>query len=291
MTFTFGPRRGHLRRHLGGDAAGRPADPGRARPLRGLRPPLPLALRPPLQLRADVGPPRRLDLLRARRRRRPLRRARLRARRPGPAGRRPRSATRPATRPWACTRCGRCATRWRAVADPALLPASLEQRLRLEDLLGFRRNPITATPLFRALRRPGPRRPPDAGDARSSSSPPAPPASASPAPSASASAPPTATAPTRPRVHIVEGEGGLTPGRVAEALAAAGTASLANVVVHLDWNQASIDSRPRLPRGRRPRRLRAVGPAGALLPPRLERRSTCPTATTSSRSSRRSGTR
>ena len=43
-------------------------------------------------------------------------------------------------------------------------------------------------------------------------------------------------------MHIVEGEGGLTPGRVAEALAAAGTACLDNVVVHLDWNQASIDS-------------------------------------------------
>ena len=45
-----------------------------------------------------------------------------------------------------------------------------------------------------------------------------------------------------PRVHIVEGEGGLTPGRVAEALAAAGTASLGNAIMHVDWNQASIDS-------------------------------------------------
>ncbi len=44
-----------------------------------------------------------------------------------------------------------------------------------------------------------------------------------------------------PRVHISEGEGGLTPGRVAEALAAAGTASLGNAILHLDWNQASID--------------------------------------------------
>jgi transketolase len=34
----------------------------------------------------------------------------------------------------------------------------------------------------------------------------------------------------------------MTPGRVAEAMAAAGTASLRNVVMHLDWNQASIDS-------------------------------------------------
>ena len=45
-----------------------------------------------------------------------------------------------------------------------------------------------------------------------------------------------------PRVHVVEGEGGLTAGRVAEALAAAGTGSLGNVVLHVDWNQASIDS-------------------------------------------------
>ena len=34
----------------------------------------------------------------------------------------------------------------------------------------------------------------------------------------------------------------MTPGRVAEALAAAGTALLDNVVLHVDWNQASIDS-------------------------------------------------
>ena len=96
---------------------------------------------------------------------------------------------------------------------------------------------------------------------RSSSSRPAPPASASPARSASRSAPRDRYGADAPRVHVVEGEGGLTPGRVAEALAAAGTASLDNVVVHVDWNQASIDSRPRLPRGRRARRLRAVGPA------------------------------
>ena len=41
---------------------------------------------------------------------------------------------------------------------------------------------------------------------------------------------------------MIEGEGGLTPGRVAEAAAFAGTSGLWNAVVHLDWNQASIDS-------------------------------------------------
>ncbi len=34
----------------------------------------------------------------------------------------------------------------------------------------------------------------------------------------------------------------MTPGRVAEAMAAAGTMSLGNIVLHVDWNQASIDS-------------------------------------------------
>lgn len=45
-----------------------------------------------------------------------------------------------------------------------------------------------------------------------------------------------------PQVNILEGEGGLTAGRCAEALAIARTAGLDNVVLHLDWNQASIDS-------------------------------------------------
>jgi Transketolase len=45
-----------------------------------------------------------------------------------------------------------------------------------------------------------------------------------------------------PKVHILEGEGGLTAGRVAEALAIASRAGLDNLIIHLDWNQASIDS-------------------------------------------------
>ena len=128
-----------------------------------------------------------------------------------------------------------------AVADPALLPASLEHRLRLEDLLGFRRNPITATPLFRGF------------GARALDGHPTP---ATPFVKLATGASGVGVASSiglgfgaadrygadAPRVHIIEGEGGLTPGRVSEALAAAGTASLANVVVHLDWNQASIDS-------------------------------------------------
>jgi transketolase len=127
------------------------------------------------------------------------------------------------------------------LATPELLPADERQRLRLEDLLGFRRNPTTATPLFVARR------------ARALDGHPTP---ATPfvrlATGASgvglASSIGLAVAARDhygadcPAVHVSEGEGGLTPGRVSEALAAAGTASLANVTVHLDWNQDSIDS-------------------------------------------------
>ena len=45
-----------------------------------------------------------------------------------------------------------------------------------------------------------------------------------------------------PKVHLLEGEGGLTAGRCSEAMAIASRAGLDNLVVHLDWNQASIDS-------------------------------------------------
>lgn len=127
------------------------------------------------------------------------------------------------------------------VGDQALLPAEDKQRLRLEDLLGFRRNPITGTPLFRRF------------GARALDGHPTP---ATPFVRLATGASGVGVASSiglalgardrygadAPRVHIIEGEGGLTPGRVAEALAAAGTASLSNLVMHIDWNQASIDS-------------------------------------------------
>ncbi len=127
------------------------------------------------------------------------------------------------------------------VGDAALLPASDKQRLRLEDLLGFRRNPITSTPLFSRFGA-------SALDGH--------PTPATPFVRLSTGASGVGVASSiglalgardyygadAPRVHVIEGEGGLTPGRVAEALAAAGTASLSNLVIHIDWNQASIDS-------------------------------------------------
>lgn len=126
------------------------------------------------------------------------------------------------------------------VARPALL-APENRQLRLEDLLGFRRNPTTTTPLFRQLRA-------KALDGHPTCYVPF----VKHATGASGVGVPTAFGVALgaldtyrddpPRVHVLEGEGGMTPGRVHEALAAAATLGLANVIMHVDFNQASIDS-------------------------------------------------
>jgi len=127
------------------------------------------------------------------------------------------------------------------VAAPDLLPADETGQLRLEDLLGFRRNPKTVTPLFTRFR------------ARALDGHPTP---ATPFLRLATGASGVGLASSlglalaamdiyredAPRVHVIEGEGGLTPGRASEALAFAGSAGLENVVVHVDWNQSSIDS-------------------------------------------------
>ncbi|MHB8909417.1 MAG: transketolase family protein [Syntrophales bacterium] len=127
------------------------------------------------------------------------------------------------------------------IAAPKQLPAEERFQLRLEDLLGFRRNPIARTPLIRKF------------NARTLDGHPTP---ATPFVRLSTGASGVGMGSSiglalgaidyyganAPKVHIVEGEGGLTPGRVSEAMAAAGTASLGNVILHVDWNQASIDS-------------------------------------------------
>jgi len=127
------------------------------------------------------------------------------------------------------------------IGVPDLLPEDRRRKLRLEDLLGFRRNPVMRTPLFHDLKV----KPLDGH-----------PTPATPFVRLATGASGVGLATSlglalgakdyygddAPVVHIVEGEGGLTPGRVAEALAAAGTANLDNVVLHVDWNQASIDS-------------------------------------------------
>ena len=124
---------------------------------------------------------------------------------------------------------------------PGLL-ADEKSQLRFEDLLGFRRNPTQHTPLFKKYNA-------KALDGH---------------PTCVVPFIKIATGPSgigvpesfglalaaldcygkdaAPRIHILEGEGGMTPGRVHEAAAAAATIGLSNVIMHVDFNQASIDS-------------------------------------------------
>lgn len=127
------------------------------------------------------------------------------------------------------------------IARPELLPDEENLRLRFEDLLGFRRNVTRQAPLFRAFGS-------KALDGH--------PTPATPFVKLStgasgigigsslglAMAAADAYGDDAPWVHLIEGEGGLTPGRAVEAAAFAGTAGLSNAVIHVDWNQSSIDS-------------------------------------------------
>ena len=127
------------------------------------------------------------------------------------------------------------------IAAPALLPARKEYQLRLEDLLGFRHNKVQNTPLFKKFRsKPlGGHPEPLVPFVRTSTG-------ASGVGDGSAVGLALAAADAygenSPVVHVIEGEGGLTAGRVSEALATAATAQLKNVVFHVDWNEASIES-------------------------------------------------
>jgi len=125
--------------------------------------------------------------------------------------------------------------------NSSLLPADEKEQLRLEDLLGFRRNRVQGTPLFEKFRaKPlGGHPEPVVPFVRTSTG-------ASGVGVASgvglALAAADAYGKNCPVVHLVEGEGGLTAGRVSEAVAMAATANLKNVVFHVDWNEASIES-------------------------------------------------
>ncbi len=114
-------------------------------------------------------------------------------------------------------------------------------QLRLEDLLGFRRNPIQDTPLFKKFNS----KPLDGHP-----TPATPFVKLSTGPSGCGVTASVGLAlgamdsygEKAPYVHIIEGEGGMTPGRVYEAIASAASSGLWNICMHVDWNQASIDS-------------------------------------------------
>ncbi|UCC80538.1 MAG: hypothetical protein JSW64_04025 [Candidatus Zixiibacteriota bacterium] len=127
------------------------------------------------------------------------------------------------------------------ISRPELLPGDISRQMRLEDMLGFRRNPVHDTPLFKKFK--------------------AKPLDGHPTPltpflklatGASGVGVPSSIGlalgaldrygKDAPKVHIIEGEGGMTPGRVSEAVAAASAGQYSNIIMHIDWNQASIDS-------------------------------------------------
>ena len=124
---------------------------------------------------------------------------------------------------------------------PEQLPTDPARRLRLEDLMGFRKNPTQKSRLLERLRakrldgHPTPATPFVKLATGASGV-------GVPAGFGLAWAANDLYPDDPPRVHLIEGEGGLTPGRVAEAMSAAAIAGLSNVVLHVDWNQASIDS-------------------------------------------------
>ncbi len=121
-----------------------------------------------------------------------------------------------------------------------LLPVQ-EMQLRLEDLLGFRRNPTNETSIFNKLNAKTLDGHPTPGTpfVRIATGPSG---VGVPAALGLAMAAVDSYGAACPKIHILEGEGGMTPGRVHEALAAAASARLHNVIMHIDWNQSSIDS-------------------------------------------------
>ncbi|MDO8733882.1 MAG: hypothetical protein Q7K21_01830, partial [Elusimicrobiota bacterium] len=117
---------------------------------------------------------------------------------------------------------------------------SIKHKMRFEDLLGFRKNPATITPLmkkFNSKRLDGHPTPETPGVV-------------------------VATGASGvgfgalggyafakkeyfeepPVINIIEGEGGMTPGRVHENLAHFWATSIWNLIIHVDWNNASIDA-------------------------------------------------
>lgn len=127
------------------------------------------------------------------------------------------------------------------IGKPSLLPDE-KMQLRFEDLVGFRRNPTQETPLFRKFKskaldgHPTPLTPFVKLSTGASG------VGVTTSFGLGFGAMDTFGAKAAPWVHVIEGEGGMTPGRVAEAMATAASAQLHNLVLHVDWNQASIDS-------------------------------------------------
>lgn len=125
------------------------------------------------------------------------------------------------------------------IKDPGMFE-SIKRKMRFEDLLGFRKNPATELPLmkkFSSKRLDGHPTPETPGVVVATG------ASGvgfgalggyAFAKKEYYDAPPT--------INIIEGEGGMTPGRVHENLAHFWALDIWNLIIHVDWNNASIDA-------------------------------------------------
>ncbi|MFH2069631.1 MAG: hypothetical protein ABIJ11_00265 [Elusimicrobiota bacterium] len=123
--------------------------------------------------------------------------------------------------------------------DPKLY-GSIKRKMRLEDLLGFRKNPATILPLmkrFNSHRLDGHPTPETPGVVVATG--------ASGVGFGAIGGYAFAKKEyfdNPPVINLIEGEGGMTAGRVHESLAHFWAMSVWNLIVHVDWNNASIDA-------------------------------------------------
>lgn len=117
---------------------------------------------------------------------------------------------------------------------------STVNKLRFEDLLGFRKNPATVLPLmkkFNSRRLDGHPTPETPGVVLATGA-----SGVGFGAFGGYAFAKKEYYDNPPIINIVEGEGGMTPGRVHENLAHFWASKIWNLIVHVDWNNASIDS-------------------------------------------------
>jgi transketolase len=117
---------------------------------------------------------------------------------------------------------------------------STKDKIRLEDLLGFRKNPVTVLPLmkkFNSRRLDGHPTPETPGVVLATGA-----SGVGFGAFGGYAFAQKEYYDNPPIINIVEGEGGMTPGRVHENLAHFWASKIWNLIVHVDWNNASIDS-------------------------------------------------
>jgi len=123
--------------------------------------------------------------------------------------------------------------------DPKLYN-SIGRKMRFEDLLGFRKNAVTELPLlqkFNSKRLDGHPTPETPGVVLATGA-----SGVGLGAFGGYAFAKREFYDSPPVVNIIEGEGGMTPGRVHENLAHFWALSLWNLIIHVDWNNASIDA-------------------------------------------------